>query len=102
MAAAKQKAPAAAQKMAANRPQGQEIAASDGGKTPPQPKAKVGSDARRMSDCEQAQPLQQLDPPHRLSTPSDLKPDTAHGHSPHIDWPKDAQSDAPRPFKNLR
>ena len=101
VATQKSKSPAV-QMAKANRPQGAENAKADGGSLPAAPKAQAGADARRLGDGEQAQPLQQLDPPHRLSTPADLKPDTAHGHSPLIEWPKDAQSADPRPFKNMK
>jgi hypothetical protein len=78
----------------------------DAAKVPPTPSspadAKAKPDVRRVSDGEKAQPLQQLDPAHRLSMPAELREVTAHGHSPEIPWPAEAESQNPRPFKGMK
>jgi hypothetical protein len=87
--------------MEANRPQ-KTAPVDDAAKVPAPPAGKAGADARRMTDGEMAQPLQQLDPAHRLSTPSELREETAHGHSPLIPWPAEGESQNARPFKNMK
>lgn len=101
MAATKQQAPAKVGNLEKSRPQKAQPV-DDSAKAPAPPKAEAGADARRMGDGEKAQPLQQLDPAHRLSTPSELREETAHGHSPIIPWPKEGESQNRSPFKNLK
>ncbi len=90
------------QTMGADRPQAARPR-DDGAKGAAAPtKGAVAAGTRKHSDGEQPQPAQQLDPARRLSKPADLEPETAHGHSPRIPWPENAENQAPRPFKGLK
>ncbi len=83
---------------APSRPQRDADAPKDDGKNPSGPKSKSAA----ASDGEKPNLAQNPYPPHRLATPSDVKDEAAHNHSPKIPWPQDGQSASPRPFKNLK
>jgi hypothetical protein len=99
---APQSPPAKVGRVEENRPQ-RAKAVTDAAKVPQPPAAKAGADSKFVgTDGEQAQVVQELDPPRRLKMPAELTEPTAHGHSSEIRWPAEAESQNPFPWKGLK
>jgi hypothetical protein len=76
---------------------------TDAAKVPAPPAAKAGAGSKFVgTDGEMSKVVQELDPPRRLKMPAELPEETAHGHSPEIKWPKEAESQNAMPWKGLR